>query len=92
MITVNVIRPPLKTSRGSLRCFELEKCQVESPPVRVAQSLAQSSSTPRRHRSYAWENFLVTFKNIGVKHPPGQFSSSTQLNSTDSDEVFFPLR
>lgn len=30
MITANVIRPPLKTSRASPRCFELEKCQVKA--------------------------------------------------------------
>lgn len=82
MITANVIRPPLKTSRGSPRCFELEKCQVKSPPVHVAQSLAQSYSTPRRHCSYAWENYLVTFKSSGVKHPLAILPVQT---STDTD-------
>lgn len=58
----------VKTSQGSLRCFELEKCQVKSPPVCVTQSLAQSFCSPCRHSSYTWENYLVTFKNILVSN------------------------
>lgn len=51
MITVNVIRLtclPEKTTWGSPRCFELEKCQAKTPPVRLTRSLMWSHFTPRR--------------------------------------------
>lgn len=50
MITVNVIRLtclPEKTTWGSPRCFELEKCQVKTPPVCLTQSLMWSHFTPQ---------------------------------------------